>query len=172
VKAVHVFHDMSNFSFTLPGGQSVRTCPAALGYSFAAGTSDGPGVFDFTQHDSNKTNTSPVWRVVSGLLKEPTEGQVSCHTPKPILLDVGEVSEPYQWTPNIVDIQTFRVGQLTIILSPGEATTMAGRRWKAAVKEQVRHLFARDLGPSEPIVVLGGPANSYTHYITTEEEYR
>ena len=26
-------------------------------------------------------------------------------------------------------------------------------------------------GPAEPIVVLGGPANSYTHYIATEEEY-
>ena len=27
----------------------VRTCPPALGFSFAAGTTDGPGSFDFTQ---------------------------------------------------------------------------------------------------------------------------
>ena len=33
----------------LPNGKSSTTCPAALGYSFAAGTTDGPGAFDFTQ---------------------------------------------------------------------------------------------------------------------------
>ena len=27
----------------------VHTCPAALGRSFAAGTTDGPGAFDFIQ---------------------------------------------------------------------------------------------------------------------------
>lgn len=33
----------------LPNGNISHTCPAALGYSFAAGTTDGPGQFDFTQ---------------------------------------------------------------------------------------------------------------------------
>jgi neutral ceramidase len=171
VKAFHAFHDMSGFQFALPNGTEVRTCPAALGYSFAAGTSDGPGKFDFTQHDSNSSNTSPVWRVVSGLLKEPTKEQIECHFPKPILLDVGEMLRPYQWTPNIVDLQTFRVGQVVIIVSPGEATTMAGRRWKNAVHDSVASLFALEARAENPVVVLGGPANSYTHYITTEEEY-
>ena len=27
----------------------VHTCPPAMGYSFAAGTTDGPGAFDFIQ---------------------------------------------------------------------------------------------------------------------------
>ncbi|KAK3377836.1 Neutral/alkaline nonlysosomal ceramidase [Podospora didyma] len=176
VKSFHTFHNMSDFSFHLPNGSWARTCPAALGYSFAAGTSDGPGAFDFTQHDGNENTTSPMWRVVSRLLKEPTPHQRACHDPKPILLDVGEMENPYQWTPNVVDVQTFRVGQLVIIVSPGEATTMAGRRWKEAVRSATVILSQQESSsPSSavasPVVVLGGPANSYTHYITTEEEY-
>lgn len=175
VKSFHTFHNMSGFSFLLPNGSEACTCPAALGYSFAAGTSDGPGAFDFTQHSGNENTTSPVWRVVSRFLKEPSLEQRACHSPKPILLDVGEMHSPYQWTPNIVDVQVFRVGQLVMIISPGEASTMAGRRWKEAVADASAALFQHETsprGPSPtPIVVLGGPANSYTHYITTEEEY-
>ncbi|KAI0910005.1 Neutral/alkaline nonlysosomal ceramidase [Ustulina deusta] len=171
VKSFHTFHNMSNFEFELPNGTEVATCPAALGYSFAAGTSDGPGAFDFTQHDGNPNTTSPVWQVVSSILKAPTKEQVACHGAKPILLDVGEVSTPYEWTPNVVDVQAFRVGQLVIIVSPGEATTMAGRRWKNAVTREAEARFASEENSESPVVVLGGPANSYTHYIATEEEY-
>lgn len=176
VKSFHRFHNMSDFTFNLPNGTLVSTCPAALGWSFAAGTSDGPGAFDFTQHDGDPSNTSPVWRVVSGFLKEPSDEQRACQGAKPILLDVGEVYKPYAWTPNVVDVQVFRVGQLLIVVSPGEATTMAGRRWKEAVRAESMALFsdddknARRHDPS-PVVVLGGPANSYTHYIATEQEY-
>lgn len=168
VKTFHRFHNMSNFHFQLPNGTEVETCPAALGYSFAAGTSDGPGAFDFTQHDGGPNTTSPVWKVVSGLLKAPSEEQKVCHGAKPILLDVGEMTSPYLWTPNVVDVQVFRVGQLVIVVSPGEATTMAGRRWKNAVSDGVVSMSG---SATPPVVVLGGPANSYTHYITTEEEY-
>ncbi|KAI9167670.1 Neutral ceramidase 2 [Paramyrothecium foliicola] len=171
VRAVHTFHDMSNFTFALPNGTSVRTCPAALGYSFAAGTSDGPGAFDFTQHNSDSSNTSPVWAVVSGFLKKPGKEQIACQHPKPILLDVGEVDRPYAWTPNIVDIQLFRVGQLVIIVSPGEATTMAGRRWKEAISKRSAELFHDELNGKKLVVVLGGPSNSYSHYIATQQEY-
>lgn len=176
VKAFHTFHDMSNFTFHLPNGSTVSTCPAALGYSFAAGTSDGPGVFDFTQHDGDPSNTSPVWKVVSHFLKEPSDEQRACQGLKPILLDVGEVSKPYAWTPNVVDVQVFRVGQFMIIVSPGEATTMAGRRWKDVVRAESMVIFHDDHNRIQsnsppPVVVLGGPANSYTHYIATEEEY-
>jgi neutral ceramidase len=40
----HSFIDMSNRSVTLEDGEVVHTCPAALGYAFAAGTTDGPGM--------------------------------------------------------------------------------------------------------------------------------
>jgi neutral ceramidase len=76
---------------------------------------------------------------------------------------------PYPWTPNIVDIQTLRVGQLIVIISPSEATTMSGRRWKAAIKSAASELGIT--GKTQPIVVLGGPANTYAHYVATPEEY-
>ncbi|KAF7858645.1 hypothetical protein EAF04_009245 [Stromatinia cepivora] len=171
VKSFHTFQDMSNFSFPLANGSYVHTCPAALGYSFAAGTSDGPGAFDFTQNDPNTPNASPVWRVVSGLLKAPSKQQQRCHYPKPILLDVGEITAPYLWTPNVVDVQVLRVGQLLIIVSPGEATTMSGRRWKEVIHDSATSTILSDPSSPDPIVVITGPANSYTHYIATPEEY-
>ena len=170
VKSFHSFQDMSNFSFPLANGTYIHTCPAALGYSFAAGTSDGPGAFDFTQNNPDAPNASPLWRVVSGLIKEPSEEQKRCHFPKPILLDVGEINTPYLWTPNVVDVQVLRVGQLVIIVSPGEATTMAGRRWKRAIHDSAASLAVSG-SSADPVVVIGGPANSYTHYIATSEEY-
>lgn len=45
---------------------------------------------------------------------------------------------------------------------------MSGRRWKAAVKNAGSDIAYTS---EEPIVVLGAPANSYTHYLATEEEY-
>lgn len=169
VKSLHTFRDFSTLNFTHPNGSLVSTCPAALGYSFAAGTTDGPGAFDFTQNDTGAPDANPVWSVVSGFLREPSAEQRACHQPKPILLDVGEIHKPYLWTPNIVDVQLQRVGQLIIIVSPGEATTMAGRRWREAIRSSAA--ASTLTGPAEPIVVLGGPANTYTHYIATEEEY-
>lgn len=44
--------NMSRLSVNLPSGEVVSTCPAAVGFSFAAGTTDGPGAFDFTQGDN------------------------------------------------------------------------------------------------------------------------
>ncbi|PHH66912.1 hypothetical protein CDD81_5264 [Ophiocordyceps australis] len=171
VKAFHHFQDMSTFRFTLPNGTAVRTCPAALGYSFGAGTWDEPGRFDLVQHLSAKTKSSPVWSALTWMLKTPGPEQVECQHPKSVLLDVGEVKRPYEWTPNIVDIQTLRVGQFIIIVSPGEATTMAGRRWKEAVAKESIKVLQHELQGQDPVVVLGAPSNSYTHYITTEEEY-
>lgn len=168
VRSLHSFKDFSNYTFIHPNGSLVRTCSAALGYSFAAGTTDGPGAFDFKQNNSGDPNANPVWATVSKFIHAPSEDQIVCQVPKPILLDVGATRSPYQWTPNIVDIQLFRIGQLLIIIAPGEATTMAGRRWKEAIASTASSL---SLTSSKPLVVLGGPANTYAHYIATEEEY-
>ncbi|KAF7188056.1 Neutral ceramidase 2 [Pseudocercospora fuligena] len=173
VRGVHQYADLSNYHFTLPNGTEVNTCPAALGYSFAAGTSDGPGAFDFKQGQPNEPHANPLWNAVRNFIHSPNDTQKACHREKPILLDVGESSRPYDWTPNIVDIQLLRVGQFYIIVSPGEATTMAGRRWREALHTSAVSIHGNELDSqgSEPIVVLGGPANTYTHYITTPEEY-
>jgi neutral ceramidase len=172
VKSIHQFVDFSNHQFNLPNGTLVRTCSAAMGFSFAAGTSDGPGAFDFKQGQPGDPHANPLWAVVRNGIHTPNETQKECHGVKPILLDVGESKHPYLWSPNIVDIQMLRVGQLIIIVSPGEATTMSGRRWRGAIKTNAP-LALPDLGETdiEPIVVLGGPANTYSHYIATPEEY-
>ena len=53
VRWVHTYLDMANHTFTLPNGTQAKTCPAAMGYSFAGGTTDGPGAFDFVQGDNS-----------------------------------------------------------------------------------------------------------------------
>ncbi|KAL1590224.1 hypothetical protein WHR41_01369 [Cladosporium halotolerans] len=169
VKPFHQFVDFSNLNITLPNGTVVRTCPAAMGYSFAAGTTDGPGAFDFKQAQPGDPHANPLWSAIGNRVHTPNETQKECQAPKPILLDVGESDSPYAWSPNIVDIQLLRIGQLFIIVSPGEATTMSGRRWREAVRREAASSFS-DI-KTDPIVVLGGPANTYAHYIATPEEY-
>lgn len=171
VKPFHQFVDFSNLEIVLPNGTRARTCPAAMGYSFAAGTTDGPGAFDFKQAQPGDPHANPLWSAIGNRVHTPNDTQIACQAPKPILLDVGESDSPYEWSPNIVDIQLLRIGQMFIIVSPGEATTMAGRRWKDALKHEAKNLFS-DLDALEPVVVLGGPANTYSHYITTYEEYQ
>ena len=160
----HSFIDMSNVTIVLPNNNVVHTCPAALGYSFAAGTTDGPGQYPFEQG----TNTSNHFLdVMGGFLSVPTKEQIQCQAPKPILLNVGQTSFPYQWLPSIIPISIFRIGQLFILNVPAEFTTMAGRRLRNAVNQSIM-----DNGyDQEPTIVIAGLANSYSSYVTTREEY-
>ncbi|KAK5238560.1 hypothetical protein LTR47_000303 [Exophiala xenobiotica] len=173
VSFFHTYANLSSFVFTSPFNRSrqLKTCSAALGYGFAGGTTDGPGAFDFSQgtndSDDSPSLRNPLWKLARGFVHEPTDEQIACQKPKPILLDVGNADSPYAWTPNIVDIQLLRIGQLIIIVSPGEATTMSGRRWRNALADAAPSV----LGIDKPRVVIGGPANTYAHYIATEEEY-
>ncbi|KAL6200285.1 hypothetical protein ACLB2K_030067 [Fragaria x ananassa] len=164
----HTYIDFSQLEVTLPkkggGSEVVKTCPAAMGFGFAAGTTDGPGAFDFKQGD-NKGN--PFWRLVRNVLKTPGQEQVDCQSPKPILLDTGEMKQPYDWAPAILPIQIFRIGQLVILSVPGEFTTMAGRRLRDAVKAE---LTSGGHGGNIH-VVLAGLTNTYSQYVTTFEEY-
>ncbi|KAG9767781.1 Neutral/alkaline nonlysosomal ceramidase, partial [Aureobasidium melanogenum] len=164
---------VGGFSQANVGDTSPNTLGAfSLGYGFAGGTTDGPGAFDFSQgtndSDDSPSLKNPVWKLARKFIHEPSDEQRRCQSPKPVLLDVGEADRPYAWSPNIVDIQLLRIGSLIIIVSPGEATTMAGRRWRNALDNAARSV----LNIETPTVVLGGPANTYAHYISTEEEYR
>ena len=168
VRSFHVFQDLNGYTFPSPfNGSTLKTCPAALGYSFAAGTTDGPGAFDFTQNSTGPATNNPLWKVARAFIHQPSEEQRECQGAKDILLDVGTLTLPYAWAPDIVDIQVLRVGQLFIIISTSEATTMSGRRWKEAIAKGAQDT----LGISDPQVVLGAPSNSYAHYVATEEEY-
>ncbi|KAI3772260.1 hypothetical protein L6452_03442 [Arctium lappa] len=159
----HTYLDFSQLEVTLPkqggGSETVKTCPAAMGFAFAAGTTDGPGAFDFKQGDDSG---NAFWKLVRNVLKTPSKEQTDCQQPKPILLDTGEMKQPYDWAPSILPIQILKIGQLVILSVPGEFTTMAGRRLRDAVsavfKEKVR-------------VVIAGLTNTYSQYVTTFEEY-
>uniref|UniRef100_A0A453F2X8 Neutral/alkaline non-lysosomal ceramidase N-terminal domain-containing protein n=1 Tax=Aegilops tauschii subsp. strangulata TaxID=200361 RepID=A0A453F2X8_AEGTS len=168
----HTYLDFSQLKVSVStstgGPQVVKTCPAAMGFAFAAGTTDGPGAFDFKQGD-DKGN--PFWRLVRNLLKTPGKEQVECQAPKPILLDTGEMKEPYDWAPAILPIQIIRIGQLVILCVPGEFTTMAGRRLRDAVKNVLISGSNGDFGTNIH-VVLAGLTNTYSQYVTTFEEYQ
>lgn len=170
----HVYLNFSKIEVKLPpvapGNPEpvVKTCPAAMGFAFAAGTTDGPGAFDFKQ---GADQGNPFWKLVRNVLKTPGEEQVDCQKPKPILLDTGEMSQPYPWAPAILPIQILRIGQLVILCVPGEFTTMAGRRLREAVKETLLTYksgkFSHDIH-----VVIAGLTNTYSQYVTTFEEYQ
>lgn len=168
----HAFVDFSNLevNITKEGGgtEVVKTCPAAMGFGFAAGTTDGPGAFDFTQGD-DKGN--PFWRAVRDVLKTPGKSQIECQKPKPILLDTGEMKVPYDWAPTILPVQILRIGQIVILSVPGEFTTMAGRRLRDAMKTV---LTSADIGEFNggAHVVIAGLTNTYSQYVTTYEEYK
>lgn len=164
VQFAQQFIDMSNYTVHLNDGNTSTTCMPALGYSFAAGTIDGPGAFDFTQ---GATEGNPFWNMVSGLLHKPSEEQIACHNPKPILLDTGEINMPYPWHPRIMDTQVGLVGQLAILPVPGEFTTMCGRRFR----DKIASVLAAS-GIDGVVPVLAGLSNVYSHYITTWEEYQ
>ncbi|CAI0393001.1 unnamed protein product [Linum tenue] len=164
----HTYLDFSQLEVMVPkqgggGTEAVKTCPAAMGFAFAAGTIDGSGAFDFKQGD-DKGNA--FWKMVGGMLKAPNEEQIACQQPKPILLDTGEMTLPYQWAPSVLPIQILRVGQLVILSVPGEFTTMAGRRLRDAVKQVLTNDKNEKLH-----VVIAGLTNTYSQYITTFEEY-
>ncbi|XP_061167886.1 uncharacterized protein LOC133176834 [Saccostrea echinata] len=161
----HTYVDMSNVMVQINQTTKVKTCKPAMGFSFAAGTTDGPGAFNFTQGD---TTENPFWDFIRDFLKKPSAEQQECQHPKPILLDTGEISSPYAWSPSIVDLQIFRIGQLAIISVPAEFSTMSGRRTRDSITATLK---AAGL-PANTLSVIAGLTNDYADYVTTYEEYQ
>ncbi|BBN08047.1 neutral ceramidase [Marchantia polymorpha subsp. ruderalis] len=159
--------DFSNVVVKLPNKQVIKTCPAAIGFSFAAGTTDGPGAFNFEQGD-NQGNL--FWKVVGSFLKKPSDEQIECQKPKPILIDTGEMYAPYAWAPSILPISILKIGQLVILGVPAEFTTMSGRRLRDAVKSTLIQQSNGEIG-NDVRVVIAGLANGYSQYVATFEEY-
>jgi neutral ceramidase len=74
---------------------------------------------------------------------------------------------PFEWQPRIVSTQLAFIGSVAIACVPGEFTTMAGRRLRDAVTDNVARLG----GPSISEVIVAGLCNTYSDYVTTPEEY-
>ncbi|NWU88526.1 ASAH2 ceramidase, partial [Upupa epops] len=165
LSSAHQWVNMSDVSVKLNATHTVKTCKPALGHSFAAGTIDGVGAFNFTQ---GSVEGDPFWdEIRDQLLGEPSNETKACHKPKPILFSTGEMSWPHPWHPDIVDVQMAAIGSLVIIAVPGEFTTMSGRRLREAVERE----FSAQGSPRTD-VVIAGLCNVYTHYIATYEEYQ
>lgn len=171
IQFVHQFVDMPEYNVQVPDSVSgelttMKLCKPALGYSFASGCTDGTGAFNFSQGTDSE---NPFWNMVAGFLAEPTEEQKACHSPKPILLDTGDISQPYLWHPMIVETQMLRIGQVFILAVPAEFTTMAGRRLRESINQVASSTSG---GPSNAKTIIAGLSNVYTHYVTTFEEYQ
>lgn len=114
------------------------------------------------------TTDNPFWNLVRTFLAPPTQDDVRCQSPKPILLATGRAQFPYPWQPKIVPTQLLKIGQLIIAAVPGEFTTMSGRRLRnsiaAASTRLGKHTSVR--------VIVAGLSNSYSSYIATPEEYQ
>jgi len=68
--------------------KNIYGCIPAMGYSFAAGTTDGPGAFDFKQ---GTLSDNVLWNSVRDFIALPTQEDIDCHRPKPILIATGRV---------------------------------------------------------------------------------
>jgi len=94
----HVWIDMSNVTVPLSGGKQGRTCKPAMGQSFAAGTTDGPGVDGMWQgRGVGSKSLSFISHVLDYILSpgqklpEASEELQACQSPKYVLLATGEV---------------------------------------------------------------------------------
>ncbi|XP_070288878.1 neutral ceramidase isoform X2 [Myotis yumanensis] len=163
--SAHQWVNMTDVTVSLNSTHTAKTCKPALGYSFAAGTIDGAGTFNFTQ---GTTVSDPFWDTLRDqLFGRPSDEMKECQKPKPVLIHTGELSKPHPWHPDIVDVQIITLGSLAITAIPGELTTMSGRRLREAIKAE----FAT-YGMQNMTVVISGLCNVYTHYIATYEEYQ
>jgi len=164
VDARRVYIDLSNYTvqgrFTGMGTQ--HTCPSAYGYSFAGGSSeDGGGHFLFKEGmREQRLWRDLLTRLVTGA-PQWTEAVRICQSPKPILFETGTGNPPLQSQIHAVTLA--RIGSLAILAMPAELTTMAGRRLRDSVMEE--------LGDWARHIVIAGYANGYAGYVTTPEEY-
>ncbi|ORZ09921.1 Neutral/alkaline nonlysosomal ceramidase [Absidia repens] len=167
VDAKQVYWNVPQTNILQPDGSIHSLCAPAMGLSFIAGTTDaepGIGVYQETTH------IPWYWRIIRSFIKSPSQAQVSCHAPKPILFDTGEINFPHSWQPHILELQLLRVGNVYIAGVPAEFSTMSGRRLRKAIKETIIQHTGCD---TESIkVILSGPANGYSSYVTTFEEYQ
>lgn len=75
----------------------------------------------------------------------------------------GSLNKP--WTPEVLPLQIFLIGELAIASFPGEITTVAGYRLKETILS-----ILKKRGITK--VILSSYANAYCGYVTTFEEYQ
>jgi hypothetical protein len=62
------------------------------------------------------------WKIVGGALRVPSQEQVNCQQPKPVLIDTGEMFTPYAWAVGIVthswNVGMWKVCKISFALVP------------------------------------------------------
>ena len=174
------------------------TATPALGYSFAAGTTDGPGENGFKQGDreeetsyllngegKRKTKQRFLGRVATFVFGGArgdfgvSEETRAAHRPKPVLVSFDEPRRARTesggnlgWVQRDVQVQVFRLGNVLIVSVPAEVTTVAGRRLARAAERAARDAEdQKNTSRGSWSVVVNGLANGYSGYVTTEQEY-
>ncbi len=171
-------HTRVDFSNVTTGSNRARTWPAALGISFAAGSSEDSvpvpdvGIREGITVASMRRVESGIFlgaRVVLSTLvgvsmadQRVAVAERRGHHPKPVALMPG-VHRPTA-VPQVLPVQLLRIGTFAILGFPGELTTMAGRRLRVTVLDGLSAAGVTD-------VALGTYANEYSQYVTTREEY-
>ena len=180
-------------------GDVARTTSPAKGYSFAAGTTDGPGQDGFLQGitaddaDAGGGERGVVierWKTAAALASwgllgfgggvkgafGGVPGNVrESHRPKPVLLHFGDPNEVARdhdqdaWVAVDVPVQVLRVGTLLVACVPAEVTTAVGARLVRWIKATAAE--AAGNGTDDWEVIVTGLANGYSGYVTTPEEY-
>jgi neutral ceramidase len=149
--------DMSN---VFVEAVNASTVPAAVGYSFTAGTADG---IAFGMQFQGKTEVNPVVERVSKIFANYSDDFQLAQGNKPILIPVG-LTQPRSMVPQVMSIQLIQIGQVAIIAFPGEITTMGGRRLKKTIADALQSTGVR-------YVAISALTNGYSQYVTTKEEY-
>ena len=149
-----------NSAFT--GGAGAQSlCSAARGYSFAAGGENGPSNLDPTIVEGitidNVGDVNPLLQFGAFLIGDDDP----CQYGKPVLIATGNM----KWVPEVLPFQLFVVGELAIIGVSVESTTMAGRRLRQEVLNQLS-------SQGVTTVIIAGMANTYSGYLTTKEEFQ
>jgi neutral ceramidase len=171
-------HTRVNFARVTALAGGARTWPAALGISFAAGSSEDSVPVPPTPIREGLTVESAkridqqiirgVHLVLSKLVGVSLSDQRNAvaertgHLPKPVVLMPGIERHPA--VPQVLPVQLLRIGSFAIVGIPGELTTMAGRRLRSTVLDAISTAGVTKLA-------LGTYANEYAQYITTREEY-
>jgi neutral ceramidase len=151
----HEFIDMSKVTIApeYANGKKQVTCPAAIGVSMLAGTQDGEG------YGWQGIKCDELSGILTGAYC--AMSTTDCQGVKPIAVETG-AKQPH-WTPDILPLQVFSIGNFTVAAVPFELTTMTGRRIREAVMSQL---------PAGNYVELSALSNAYAGYVATPEEYQ
>lgn len=157
VKNILVNEDISNYQMR----NGKRTCKAALGTNFVKGTTDGKGI------DIRGIQANAILASVVSAMTQTTQEQRDCHLPKQLFGNVELNILKNDLSPKIIPFQLFQIGNVFIPLTPGEHTTMSGRR----IVETIRTTLSEQNCEKNPIILLTSYANEYNQYTVTPEEY-